>query len=419
MASGSNNAGGIRRPAEPRLTEGAQLLARGRPLEALERVALLDEPKALALRGIALAQLGDLDQARTLLRRATERFIDDPLSRARTVAAEAEIAIARRDLEQSVEGLSEAAETLRNHGDHGNAAYAELVLARRHLLLGELDRVERRLEDLAFVQVPATVAAVAHLVSAEVAERRLRASAAARVLDVAANAARRSGVVALEAEVARARERLEMVAARVVDERGTRSLCLVDVEQLLGSERLVVDGCRRRLRRGDREVSLLQRPVQMDLLMELAMAGRRGAPREELIGRVFGARRPNESHRARLRVDIGRLRKAIAGFASPKATRDGYVLEVPSGEHVPVLLPPIDGPHAEVVALLADGEPWSAAALALATGASRRTMQRALKALGDEGRVTAIGRGPKRRWVSPPLTRIATAMLLPPAGHAG
>ena len=74
---------------------------------------------------------------------------------------------------------------------------------------------------------------------------------------------------------------------------------------------------------------------------------------------------------------------------------------------------------AEVVALLADGEPWSAAALALATGASRRTMQRALKALGDEGRVTAIGRGPKRRWVSPPLTRIATAMLLPPAGHAG
>jgi hypothetical protein len=51
------------------ITAAARALARGDPLGALNRVALRDDAPALALRGIAMAQLGDLVRAKALLRK--------------------------------------------------------------------------------------------------------------------------------------------------------------------------------------------------------------------------------------------------------------------------------------------------------------------------------------------------------------
>jgi hypothetical protein len=153
--------------------------------------------------------------------------------------------------------------------------------------------------------------------------------------------------------------------------------------------------------------------VLFALARALAEAWPGDVDREALIAYAFCARRPNESHRARLRVEIGRLRALVAEMTRIEATPRGFVLK-PRGERaVAVLAPPIDGDQASLVALLSDGAAWSTSALALALGDSQRTVQRALVELEAAGRVRSIGRARSQRWLSPPLAGFTTILLLP------
>ncbi|MEA2700112.1 MAG: hypothetical protein QOI66_4383 [Myxococcales bacterium] len=396
------------------ITAAGRALRAGDPLGALKRVALRDDPAALALRGIAMAQLGELTRARQLLRRAARDFGPrESVGRARCLTAEAEVALAARDLVWPARALTEALRTFAAHGDQENATHARLLQIRRLLLLGRVDEAEGACARLALADGPARLAAVAALVTFEIALRRGRAAPARAALARAQEAAARSGIGALCAEVAQAGRTLVLPAARLVAAGQARSLTLAEVEAVLASPDLVVDGCRRAARWGPRVVQLARRPVLFALLRCLAEAWPGEAARDELIQRAFGARRTNPSHRVRLRVEMGRLRHPLRPLAEIKATAGGFTL-VPRGEvTVRLLAPPIESPDAAVLALLADGEAWSTSALALALGSSQRTAQRALVALEQAGQVRALGRGRSQRWLSAPVAGFATTLLLP------
>ncbi len=396
------------------IAASARALAAGDPLGALKRVALRDDPPALALRGIAMAQLGEHPRARELLRRAARGFgAHEELARARCVVAEAEVALAMRDLRGSPRSLAAAAATLEAHADRANALQARLIAARKLLLLGRLDEAAAALARVDAHGLPPSVAAVAELVAAELALRSLRIAAARAALARARDAAGRACVPALLAEVAEARAALDRPAARRLDGRGEQPLRLDEVSALLASDALVVDACRLRLGAGAQWRELARRPVLFALARALAQAWPGDVEREALIACAFRTRRPNETHRARLRVEIGRLRALVKTLARVEATGRGFVLR-PLGERaVVVLAPPIDGDQASLVALLADGAAWSTSALALAVAASQRTVQRALVELEAAGRVRSIGQARSRRWLAPPLAGFTTILLLP------
>jgi DNA-binding transcriptional ArsR family regulator len=398
------------------ITASARALAAGDALGALKRVALRDDPPALALRGIAMAQLGEHPRARELLRRAARGFgTHEALARARCIVAEAEVALAMRDLGSSPRSLAAAAATLEAHADHANALQARLIAARRLLLLGRLDEAAAALARLDARGLPPSLAAVAELTTAELALRSLRIDAARTALAHAHEAAGRARVPALIAEVAEAQAVLERPATRRLVAGGEQALRLDEVSALLASDALVVDACRRGLGVGAAWQLLARRPVLFALARALAEAWPGDAGREALIACAFRTRRPDESHRVRLRVEIGRLRALIKELAHIEATAQGFVLR-PHGERpVVVLVPPIDGDQASLMALLSDGAAWSTSALALALGASQRTVQRALAELEAAGRVRSIGRARARRWLSPPLTGFTTILLLPAA----
>src|SRR5437667_148776 len=246
------------------IAAAGRALVVGDALGAFKRVGLRDDPPALALRSIAMAQLGEHPRARELLRRAARGFgAHEELARARCVVAEAEVALAMRDLRGSP-----------------------------------------------------------------------RTSAAA----------------------------LDRPAARRVHAGRDQPLRLDEVEALLASGALVVDACRRGLRAGATWRPLARRPVLFALAHALAEAWPGDVDRQALIARAFGARRPDESHRARLRVEIGRLRALVAPVARIEASARGFAL-TPRGERaVVVLAPPIDGDQASLLALLADGAAWSTSA---------------------------------------------------------
>ncbi len=398
------------------IAAAARALASGDALGALKRVALRDDPPALALRGIAMAQLGEYPRARELLRRAARGFgAHEALARARCVVAEAEVALAVRDLGGSQRSLAAAAATLESLGDKSNAQQARLIAARRLLLLGRLDEAAAALALLDVRGLLPSLAAIAELSMAELALRSLRVGPAQAALARAHDAADRARVPALLAEVAEARAALARPAARRIVAGGEQALRLDEVATLLASGALVVDACRRGLRAGVAWRPLARRPVLFALARALAEAAPGDADRHTLIARVFGTRRPNESHRARLRVEIGRLRALIAGLADIEATARGFVLK-PRGAHEAVVLaPPIDGDQASLLALLSDGAAWSTSTLALALGASQRSVQRALVELEAAGRVRSIRRARARRWLAPPLTGFTTILLLPVA----
>jgi hypothetical protein len=398
------------------IAAAARALASGDALGALKRVALRDDPPALALRGIAMAQLGEYPRARELLRRAARGFgAHEALARARCVVAEAEVALAVRDLGGSQRSLAAAAATLESLGDKSNAQQARLIAARRLLLLGRLDEAAAALALLDVRGLLPSLAAIAELSMAELALRSLRVGPAQAALARAHDAADRARVPALLAEVAEARAALARPAARRIVAGGEQALRLDEVATLLASGALVVDACRRGLRAGLAWRPLARRPVLFALARALAEAAPGDADRHTLIARVFGTRRPNESHRARLRVEIGRLRALIAGLADIEATARGFVLK-PRGAHEAVVLaPPIDGDQASLLALLSDGAAWSTSTLALALGASQRSVQRALVELEAAGRVRSIRRARARRWLAPPLTGFTTILLLPVA----
>jgi hypothetical protein len=135
--------------------------------------------------------------------------------------------------------------------------------------------------------------------------------------------------------------------------------------------------------------------------------------RDGLGARAFGGKRADESHRARLRVEIGRLRAVLRRLAGVNATKRGFQLVPRHARKVVVLARPVDGQHGAVLAFLADGESWSSSALALALGASQRSVQRALDSLAAAGKAQSFGRGRARRWTTPPLPGFTTTLVLP------
>ncbi|WP_338770076.1 helix-turn-helix domain-containing protein [Massilia sp. METH4] len=398
------------------ISASARALAAGDPLGALNRIALRGDPPALALRGIAMAQLGEYARARELLRAAARGFGGhEALPRARCLVAEAEVALAMRDLGGSARPLAQAAATLEAHADHANAAQAWLIAARRLLLLGRLAEAEGALARLAGHPLPPALAAIAALSTGELALRALRIDAAHTALERAHAVAAHAGIPALQAEVEEARTALVRPAARCIAADGTRVLRLGEVAALLAADTLVVDACRRGLGAGDTWLPLAGRPILFALARSLAEAWPGAAGREDLIARAFRIRRPDETHRARLRVEIGRLRALAAPLADIAATSHGFAIRPRDGRDLALLEPPIDGGQASLVALLSDGAAWSTSALALALGASQRTVQRALAGLEAAGEVRAVGNGRTRRWLAPPLTGFTTILLLPAA----
>lgn len=412
------------------ITAAARALAAGDPLGALKRVALRDDAPALALRGIAMAQLGDFVRAKALLRRAARAFgAKEAVARARCVVAEAEIALVSRDLGWPATALEAARATLAAHGDRVNAAHARNLAVRRLLLIGRLDEAERMLAapdkpsdllpdlspDLAphLANLPPASRAAHELAVAGIALRRLCTTAASAALARAGRAAHEAGIPALTAEVESASLGLTAPAARLMARGEERLLLLADVEALLASPALVVDACRHVVRHDGNVVSLARRPVLFALARALGEAWPADVPRGTLLARAFRARHADESHRARLRVEVGRLRAELRTLADVIATERGFALAPRRAREVVVLAPPVDGPHAAVLATLADGEAWSSSALALALGASPRTVQRALDQLSASGKVQSFGRGRARRWMTPTVPGFPSSLLLP------
>ncbi len=396
------------------ITAAARALAAGDVLGALKRVALRDDAPALALRGIAMAQLGDLAKAKDLLRRAARAFGPrETVARARCVVAEAEIALVSRDLGWPPKALDAARITLLAHGDRINAAHAGNLAIRRLLLVGHLDAAEQALAKLNVGQLPPALRANHELVTAGIAMRRLRTRPARAALARAHRAAREADIPALTAEVESAATVLSAPAARLLANGTERVLRLDEVETLLASQALVVDACRHVVRQGGTVVSLATRPVLFALARALGEAWPGDAPRDVLLARAFRAKHVDESHRARLRVEMGRLRTALRPLAGVNATPRGFVLAPRRGREVVVLARPVEEEHAEVLAFLADGESWSSSALATALSASQRTVQRALDALAAAGKVQSYGRARARRWMTGPLPGFTTTLLLP------
>ena len=396
------------------IASAAQALATGDPLGALKRVALRNDAPALALRGIAMAQLGDLVRAKALLRKAARAFgPKEPLSRARCIVAEAEIALVSRDLSWPAKALDTAQTALEWHGDRTNAAHAQHLKVRRLLLIGRLDEAERALAKFDAAPLPPALRAAHELVVAGIAMRRLRTKTARSALVEAERAARHAGIPALMAEIESTVLVLKSPAARLIAPGEERLLLLEEVEALLSSGALVVDACRHIVRDAETIVSLTTRPVLFALARALGEAWPADVSRSTLLARAFRAKHADESHRARLRVEVGRLRLKLGTLADVSATTLGFALAPRCARKVVVLAPPVDDPHASVLAFLADGESWSSSALSLALGASARTVQRALDSLATAGKVQSYGRGRARRWIARPVPGFTTTLLLP------
>jgi hypothetical protein len=396
------------------ITAAARALAAGDPLGALNRVALRDDAAALALRGIAMAQLGDFVRAKALLRRAARAFgPKEAAARARCVVAEAEIALVSRELGWPAKALDAARATLEQHGDRANAAHARCLEVRRLLLIGRLDEAERKVATLDPAAFPPALRAAHELAVAGIALRRLQTKAARAALARAESAARRAGIPALTAEVESAVRLLNAPAARLIARGADRLLRLEEVEALLASKALVVDACRYVVRDAGMVVSLARRPVLFALARALGEAWPADVPRGTLLARAFRAKHADDSHRARLRVEVGRLRAAVRTLAAVSATKRGFALLPRRAREVVVLARPVEEAHAAVLAFLADGESWSSSALALALGASQRSVQRALESLAAAGKVQSFGRARARRWMTPPVPGFTTTLLLP------
>jgi hypothetical protein len=398
------------------ITAAARALAAGDPLGALKRVALRDDAPALALRGIAMAQVGDLVRAKALLRRAVRAFSPrETAARARCVVAEAEIALASRDLSFSAIALDAARITLVAHGDALNAAYARHLGIRRLVMIGRVDEAERTLAGLNASGFPPAFKAAHELAAAGIALRRLRTKTMRAALARAERAARDARIPALMAEVERASGMLNAPAARWLSRGEERVLRLEEVEALLASDALVVDACRRVVRHGSKVIPLATRSVLFALVRALGESWPGDVSRDALVARAFGGRHADESHRARLRVEAGRLRRVLRTLADVQATKRGFAL-VPRGARAVVVLAwPADvhENHAAVLAFLSDGESWSSSSLAVAVGTSQRSVQRALDALAEAGKAQSFGRGRTQRWTMPPMPGFTTPLLLP------
>jgi len=375
---------------------------------------LREDAPALALRGIIMARLGDFARAKTLLQRAARAFgAKDPMARARCVVALTEIALVTRELAASIKPLAEARAVLEAHGDRLNAAHARHLEMRYLLLTGRVHEAEGALCELDPALFPPALRAAHELVVAGIAVRGLRIPEARAALAMAERAASVAGISALSAEVQEAALVLQKPAARLVTRGGAKFLLLEEVAALLHSPTLVVDAFRHIVRSPQASISMARRPVLFALARALAEAWPNDVTRSTLIAQAFQAKSMNESHRARLRVEIGRLRQALRKVVDIQATMRGFAMTPRGGREVAVIAWPEDEEHAPVLGFLADGESWSSSALATALGASQRTVQRALDVLAAADKVKAIGRARARRWVMPIVPEFATILLLP------
>ncbi|MGB7102478.1 MAG: helix-turn-helix domain-containing protein [Xanthobacteraceae bacterium] len=396
------------------ITAAARALAAGDPLGALNRIALRDDPPALALRGIAMAQLGDLERAKALVRSAARAFGPrEAVARARCIVAEAEIALVSRDLGWPAKTLDAARATLEEHGDRVNAAHARYLEIRRLLLIGRLDEAEYKLATLDAASLPPAFQTIHELAVAGIAIRRVQTKTAGAALARAEHAAHQARIPALTVEVENASLVLNTPAARVIQRGKERLLLLEDVEELRASKTLIVDACRHVVSHAGAAISLATRPVLFALARALGEAWPDDVPRATLVARAFRGKEADESHRARLRVEIGRLRAALRKLAGVSATGRGFALVSRGACAVVVLARPVEEKHAAVLAFLADGESWSSSALALALGESQRSVQRALDELAAAGKVQSFGRGRALRWMTPPVPGFTTTLLLP------
>lgn len=293
-----------------------------------------------------------------------------------------------------------------------NAAHARYVEIRRLLLIGKIDEAETRLGKID-TPLPPALTTTHHLIVAGIAMRRLQTRTARTALEQAEISAQDAGIAALAAEVASAFDLLNLPAARRIANGVEQPLLLEDVEALLNSKTFVVDACRNVVRQKDATVSLATRPLLFTLARMLAEAWPEDVSRDELIARAFRTRQADESHRVRLRVEMGRLRSLLQELADVDATPRGFALVPHRARELVVLAWPVEEKHADVLALLADGESWSSSALAIALDTSQRSVQRALDALADAGKVQSFGRGRARRWTMPPMPGFTTILLLP------
>lgn len=396
------------------ITGAARALAAGDALGALGRVGLRDDAPALALRGIAMAQLGEFSRATALLKRARRAFgCKETLARARCTVAEAEVALASRNLGWPADRLDQARGILEHHGDHANAAQVYYLEARRQLLVGQVNDAEKTLGKVDPSTLSPAAIAIHQLLLAGIALRRIQTRTARKALHLATQAANAARIPALIAEVDTAYRVLEEPAAYKASKSTSHIMRLADVEDLLASDTLVVDACRYVIRHRYAAVSLINRPVLFALARALADAWPGDMSRDTLIKRVFRLDNSDESHRGRLRVEMGRLRVALNALADIRATREGFALVAHHCRECAVLVPPVDEKYAAILALLVDGEAWSSSSLATAMGVSQRTVQRALDALAEDGKALAFGHGRARRWTTPSVPGFATTLLLP------
>lgn len=286
-------------------------------------------------------------------------------------------------------------------------------------MLGSLDDAEQELAELNPARLPPALRTAHELAVAGIAIRRLQTKVARSALSRARRAAHRAGIPALISEVESASTVMRQPAARLIVRGEEQLLLLEDVEALLASKTLVIDACRYAVREANTVVSLASRPVLFTLARELGEAWPGDVPRETLIKRAFRSRHTDESYRARLRVEITRLRQLMRGLAGVNSTKQGFVLAPRRASRVAVLARPVEEKHAAVLAFLADGEAWSTSALALALQASQRIVQRALNILIAEGKVQALGYGRSRRWTLQPVPGFATTLLLPTSLPSG
>jgi len=391
------------------LRHAGRALSSGEPLRALGLVGRVESAFGLTLRGIAYAQLGDLELARESLERAMS-LSDDRLTVAHARAALVEIALSTGDPAPAARAAKASADELLHLGDLRNAVMQRLVQARAEVLLGRLGEARRAVDEVLATELAPDLRAVAWLAQAEIAVRSIAAtdardaiSHARRALDEAPHHLLARALAALEQE-------LSLPVARILRAGDMHGADLFAIEEVSHGTVLLIDACRRLAVAGRVTIPLARRPVLFALLLALARAWPAPVARDELAARAFALRRVNDSHRARLRVEIGRLRKIMDGLrAEPVATTEGYVLE--SARDVVVLLPPSDDEVAHVALLLGDGAAWSAQGLAEHAGISKRTAQRALGALVASGSAVRTGKGRYLRYTRPG-SPIASRMLL-------
>ncbi len=366
-----------------------------------------EDAGALALRGVAMAQLGEDRTAHELLRRAERGFAPGDPMRARILAARGEVALAARDLGLAGRLLGTAEAALA--GDRVNRTFVRLVRVRRLLLLGRVEEASG-LVAIDLRGAPPKLRVHAELLRADIAARRLRVLEAEAAIARARTAARTAALPPLSAQVERAAADLTAPVARLVRGGASKLATLADVATLARDPALVIDACRHELRLGGATVSLVKRPLLFGLALALGEVAPLAQSRALLMERVFGARRTSDSLRARLRVEVGRLRRVLAPLGPAiDSTLEGFALR---GERVVVVLPPGNGEASLLLALLRGGEAWSSSALASASGLGKRAVQRAIAQLKVEGKIDSHGAGRSRRWVARPPDGFAMTLLL-------